>query len=118
MCDFDTGFKPPEMVKRRPVVVVSRRHRNIATVVPLSTVQPEPMEACHYEMSLDSMPRSLRDERCWAKCDMVTCAGFWRLDRVRDGKCPKTGKRLYVAYPILDDDLEQIRHALRYVLLL
>ena len=25
MCDFDTGFKPPEMVKKRPVVVISPR---------------------------------------------------------------------------------------------
>ena len=41
MCDFDTGFKAPEMVKKRPVVVISpRRRRSSAqfyTVVPLST---------------------------------------------------------------------------------
>ncbi|WP_198669160.1 type II toxin-antitoxin system PemK/MazF family toxin [Elioraea thermophila] len=43
LCDDDTGFRPPEMVKRRPVVVVSPRlpHRDgLATVVPLSTTAP------------------------------------------------------------------------------
>jgi uncharacterized protein YifN (PemK superfamily) len=115
MCDFN-GFIAPEMVKNRPVVVVSRPHRNIAVVVPLSTVKPSPFEPCHWEMGIASLPSSLQKKRCWAKCDMVTCVRFARLDRVMNGKCPKTGKRIYVDQEILAVDLEEIRKALKYVL--
>lgn len=43
LCDFSTGFRPPEMVKMRPVVVLSHRARNAQTcvVVPTSTVPPK-----------------------------------------------------------------------------
>lgn len=114
-CDFNTGFKPPEMIKCRPVVVVSRGRGLVASVVPLSTVEPVPIRQCHREMSPDSLPTSLRSSRCWAKCDMVTCVALWRLDRVKVGKCPKTGKRIYVNYTVTDQDLRQIRLALRFV---
>lgn len=115
MCDFNTGFRPPEMVKVRPVVVVSRPHHSVAVVVPLSCTEPRPFEPCHHEMSLGSLPHSLQKKRCWAKCDMVTCVGFWRLDRVKDGKHPKTGKRIYVAPMVISADLAKIQQALRYV---
>jgi len=45
MCDYTTGFKAPEMVKRRQVVVVSpryRRHTGFCIVVPLGTVPLAP----------------------------------------------------------------------------
>ena len=32
MCDFDTGFRPPEMVKVRPVVVISPGRKRILIV--------------------------------------------------------------------------------------
>jgi len=56
MCDF-TGFKPPEMVKQRPVVVVSpryRRHTGVCLVVPLSTVAPPEIEPHHFEIPAGS----------------------------------------------------------------
>ena len=80
MCDFATGFKPPEMTKVRPVVVISRspkREKGHCTVVPLSTVEPIPLERVHREMSPESLPAGVR-ERTWAKCDMlytVHCIG-------------------------------------------
>ncbi len=39
ICNYGTGFVAPEMVKRRPVVVISRlrRRADLCTVVPLST---------------------------------------------------------------------------------
>ena len=46
VCDFRQGFRAPEMIKRRPVVVVSPRLRNrtdLCTVVPLSTIEPRPI---------------------------------------------------------------------------
>ena len=46
ICDFNTGFKPPEMIKRRPVVVISpRRSTELCTIVPLSTTVPDPLVA-------------------------------------------------------------------------
>lgn len=118
MCDFNTGFAPPEMVKKRPVVVVSAKHRNIAIVVPLSTTEPNPFEVCHHEMSMDSFPRSMQGVRRWAKCDMLSHVAFWRLDRIMDGKCPQTGKRIYVAPQISTIDLNAIDVAIKHVLCL
>ncbi|TAM88997.1 MAG: hypothetical protein EPN41_04700 [Candidimonas sp.] len=46
ICNFDTGFRVPEMVKQRPVVVISKTSthaRGLCTVVPLSTTLPVPM---------------------------------------------------------------------------
>ena len=43
LCDYSSGFRPPEMAKRRPSVVISLRlpHRNgLCTVVPLSGSSP------------------------------------------------------------------------------
>jgi uncharacterized protein YifN (PemK superfamily) len=118
MCNYDTGFKKPEMVKNRPVVVMSRVYRDLAIVVPLSCSEPVPFLQCHCEMDPLSLPTSKRGKRCWAKCDMASHVGFHRLDRVMDGKCPRTGKRIYVNHFVLPEDLEQIRKALRYILCL
>jgi len=52
MCDF-TGFKPPEMVKKRPVVILSPRYRRrtgLCIVVPFSTVEPELIEPHHHRI--------------------------------------------------------------------
>ena len=113
MCDFNTGFVAPEMIKKRPVIVVSRTKGQTVLVVPLSATEPVPFEPWHYEMPLASMPKSLRSERCWAKCDMVSCVWpRWRLDRIMDGKDAKTGRRIYVAPLISGTDYDQIRKAL------
>jgi uncharacterized protein YifN (PemK superfamily) len=116
MCNYNTGFRPPEMVKNRPVIVVSNAHRNLATVVPVSTVQPQPIEPCHWEIDMASLPKSLQRKRCWAKCDVITTVAFWRLDRIMDGKDARTGKRIYVDHRVTTEDLEGIRQSLKYVL--
>ena len=112
MCDFRTGFKKPEMVKKRPVVVLSSRHRELATVVPISTTQPCPIETCHHELDDISMPLPLRGESHWAKCDMVTTVALWRLDRVHaKNPHPTTGKRMYFTQYVTADDLTSILDA-------
>jgi mRNA interferase MazF len=111
ICDFGTGFKPPEMVKRRPVVVISRSYQELVTVVPLSTTEPRPIEKWHVELRDTSLPVSLRKKRHWAKCDVVTTVAFWRLDRVCVGRHPTTGKRLYVSYIVCPEDLTAIQTA-------
>jgi uncharacterized protein YifN (PemK superfamily) len=110
MCDFGTGFKPPEMVKKRPVVVVSPRRNNaqLCLVIPLSSVEPIPVEDHHHRLSINSMPNSLASTESWAKCDMLTVVALSRLDRVADGRGPN-GARKYTAKKITDDDLRSIR---------
>ncbi|NLS95397.1 MAG: hypothetical protein GXX96_24915 [Planctomycetaceae bacterium] len=116
MCDFNTGFRPPEMVKKRLVVVVSRKNRELATIVPLSSTAPMPVEPCHHEMQDASLPLSFRGRRTWAKCDMLTTVGYWRLDRVQIGKHPTTGNRMYVSQVVSPEDLAGIRRAILHVL--
>jgi mRNA interferase MazF len=116
MCDFNTGFRAPEMVKKRPVVVISKSRQQLVTVVPLSTTKPYPLEACHHELKDASLPACLRSGRHWAKCDMVNTVAFWRLDRVRAGKHPVTGKRIYVSHIVCPEDLAAIRKAVAHVL--
>lgn len=82
ICDYSTGFIEPEMVKHRPVVVVSGRERHgrrLCTIVPLSTTDPAKPEAWHYRMSVQ-IP-SWATGICWAKCDMLSTVSFDRLDK-------------------------------------
>lgn len=83
ICDFSTGFRPPEMVKVRPVVVISPRRRvaQLATVVPLSSVAPVPVEAWHYCLPPGAYPPARGP--IWVKGDMVATVALNRLDRVR-----------------------------------
>jgi mRNA interferase MazF len=86
MCDYRTAFVPPEMVKRRPVVVLAptwRRHRGPYVVVPLSTSAPRVPELfdVHVPAERYSFFRSPLD--VWAKCDMLAAVAPVRLDRLR-----------------------------------
>lgn len=111
ICDFNNGFQPPEMVKRRPVVVISprpRRSTQLCTVVPLSTTVPNPVEPFHHRMDPCSLPGKFSQKETWAKCDMLATVALGRLDRVSVGKDAR-GKRKYVAEPVTNEDLEAIR---------
>lgn len=85
MCDF-VGFVEPEMVKRRPVVVIARNRANskLVTVVPLSTSEPEVMKAHHYRLPVNPVPAN-QGATCWAKCDMIITVSLARLDRLKKG---------------------------------
>lgn len=110
MCDFNTGFKPPEMIKLRPVVIISPRRRTseLCTVIPLSTTVPDPVQPYHHRMDPRSLPGSLAREETWAKGDMVITIARWRLDRVKIGK-DGNGRRLYTTHSVIPQDLEAIR---------
>ena len=51
MCDFTTGFIPPEMTKKRKVIVLSTRPRgyypDTYIVVPVSKTPPSIVADCH-----------------------------------------------------------------------
>lgn len=113
-CDFTTGFAPPEMVKNRPVVVLSRKHHELCTVVPLSGSEPDPVLQHHHKMSPSSLPPSIAAKGdWWAKCDLVTTVAFHRLDRVKDGR-GFAGKRIYSSKCANGSDLRAIQKCVLY----
>jgi mRNA interferase MazF len=87
ICDYGIAAILPEMVKRRPVVVVSprlRRRPDLVTIVPLSTTAPEPVEPHHCALTLGTpLPPPFDSPDMWAKCDMIATVSLARLDRFR-----------------------------------
>lgn len=84
MCDF-RGFVVPEMVKRRPVVVISHKEthaRKLCTVVPISTTAPEKHLDHHCQLSESPFPENFGYQTCWVKCDMLYTVSFDRLDKL------------------------------------
>ena len=117
-CDISTGFRPPEIVKRRPVVVISKSHQELVSVVPISTTEPLRIEEWHHQLDSKSLPRWLNQWWVphWAKCDIIMTVAFWRLERAKAGKHPTTGKRIYLTHVIDTEDLAAIRLAVSKVL--
>jgi mRNA interferase MazF len=112
MCDFNAGFKSPEMVKRRPVVVISPRIRTrpgLCTIVALSTKAPDPVMPYHCQIDLDPrMPGKWESNGVWVKGDMVNVVGYHRLDLIRLGRS-EGGKRIYLLEPLSAEKIKQIR---------
>ena len=87
LCDFH-GYIAPEIIKRRPVVVISPAHlrrTGLIAVVPLSTTAPSPIEPYHYLLRGNPVPGSTA-EQTWAKCDLVASVSVERLDRFKIGR--------------------------------
>lgn len=102
LCDFSQGFRAPEMIKsRRPVVILtpSFRHRSgLVTIVPLSTVRPDPIMPFHYQLPNNCLPQIgvFQTGESWIKGDLIYTVGFHRLDLIRLGiREPSTRKRVY-----------------------
>ncbi|MBO6511419.1 MAG: type II toxin-antitoxin system PemK/MazF family toxin [Roseibium sp.] len=112
LCDYSTGFMPPEMVKRRPVIVLCKKMKgrpHLCTVVPLSTTAPDPVMDHHAEIELPfSLPRPFTSKTQWIKGDMVSAVSLDRLLSFRLGKA-KDGKRIYLTETI-GEDLLKIAH--------
>lgn len=111
VCDFD-GFVPPEMVKRRPAIVVSPRLRKrggLCTVVPLSTTPPDPICPYHFKLHVaPPLPSPYNADFHWVKADMVYTVAFSRLHFLFDGK-DASGKRNYDVRVIDAADLLKIQ---------
>lgn len=112
ICDFDSGFRQPEMVKRRPVVVISPKigaRPGLCTVVALSTTPPEPPQSFHCKITVDPpLPAPFDSPENWVKGDMIYSVGFHRLDFVRLDK-DRNGKRIYRYKPLSAEDIRKIR---------
>lgn len=112
LCDFSAGFREPEMVKRRPCVVISPKigaRPYLCTVVALSTDPPIPVMPYHCQIDLrPKLPEPWESDGVWVKGDMVNAVGFHRLDFFRLGK-DTGGKRHYLYQPLSADTIKQIR---------
>jgi len=114
MCDFNQGFREPEMVKHRPVVVISPRivaRPKLCTVVALSTTAPDPVMQYHCQVDFDPpLPHWMDSKGIWIKGDMVQAVGFHRLDFIKFGK-GQTGKREYYYSTLSPENLKKVRSA-------
>jgi mRNA interferase MazF len=106
LCNYDTGFIVPEMVKLRPVIVVSprlRRREGLVAVVPLSTSEPDVMMDYQIELTLARpLPMPFNSPTMWAKCDMVTTLALSRLDRFKEAR--RDGRPRQYRTGLLSDD--------------
>jgi mRNA interferase MazF len=97
MCDFE-GYREPEMVKRRPVVVISPKivaRPGLCTVVALSTTAPDPATQYHCQIDIrPRLPNWMESDGVWIKGDMIAVVAFNRLDFIRLGK-QFNGRREY-----------------------
>ncbi len=115
LCDYTMGgFRPPEMVKRRPAVVISPRlaHRDgLCAVVPLSGSEPDRPLAYVVRLALqEPLPDPFVQSVWWAKCDHVATVGFARLDLFRTVRDP-SGRRRYLHPKLPPDQMREVRAA-------
>jgi uncharacterized protein YifN (PemK superfamily) len=113
LCDYGLGgFREPEMVKRRPVLVVSPRlpHRdNLCAVVPISSTAPR--HDVRYAVRLefdDPLPAPFDAPVGWVKCDMLATVSFERLDLFRTGR-DHEGKRQYLNRRLSEEDFKRVK---------
>lgn len=111
ICDYNTGFQPPEMTKRRLSVVISpnfKKRANLCTIVPFSTTPPKPIMPYHYLLKLDdTLPSPYDSHEQWVKADMLATVGCNRLTLPFSGK-DENGKRQYIKRIISGDDFDAI----------
>lgn len=118
MCDFSEGFKPPEMVKNRPVIIFTPEFKGrsgLVTVVPLSTKRPEQIMSYHYQMPPKSLPMTafFHGKESWIKGDLIYTVGLQRLNLVRLGK-DKDGKRNYYQQQLDEKVMKAIEKCVLY----
>lgn len=119
VCDFPQCFAEPEMIKARPVVVISRQlpgRPTLCTVVPLSTTPPVPVQPYHCEVATPGIPPPFNSATSWAKADMVYTFSLDRLSRFRLHGRDADNKRMYVTGRVSLDDLAKIKECVRRAL--
>ena len=82
-CDFSQGFSEPEMVKNRPVIVLTPRIKDrpgLCTVAALSGTPPEKVMPCHAQTDImPVLPTPFESKGIWVKGDMVNAVSYIRL---------------------------------------
>ncbi|HCP63812.1 MAG TPA: type II toxin-antitoxin system PemK/MazF family toxin [Hyphomonadaceae bacterium] len=113
--DLSEGFRPPEMVKRRPVIVLSPPIRNrqmLCTIVPLSTSPPRPVLAHHMQIGFEPLlPAPYNSPVMWLKGDVVLTVAFHRLRLLFSGW--DDGQRIYDVLVLDAETFEKVRGCVR-----
>jgi mRNA interferase MazF len=119
LCDYGVAARGAEMVKRRPVVIISPRlryRRGLATVVPLSTTPPEAPQAYHLALHLEpTLPAPFNAADMWVKADMVATVSFERLDLFRTSRRPSEHRK-YLQPRLSADQLAALRRCVAHAL--
>jgi uncharacterized protein YifN (PemK superfamily) len=114
--DLNDGFRPPEMVKRRPAIVLSppiAGRAFMCTIVPLSTSKPNPILPHHMEVPFDPvLPHPYSAPTMWLKGDIVLTVAFHRLRLLFSGW--NQGQRVYDVRVLDDGTLEKVRSCVRH----
>ena len=119
-CDFTSGFQPPEMIKKRPVIILSPKlkHRdNLTTIIPISSVEPSPVMPYHFKLDTKKhMPMigTLQKKQSWAKCDMIYTVAFNRLNLIRLNIKDADGKRIYFNRTLPSSIMDKIRDCVKH----
>lgn len=116
-CDFSKGFEEPEMVKKRPVIVIAgeiQGRSGLVTVVPLSTVEPTTIQPYHYQVPKQSLPMLDLFQRTdsWVKGDMLYTVGFHRLDLITLKTRDASGKRKYFSNKLGTEQMNRVRECI------
>jgi uncharacterized protein YifN (PemK superfamily) len=106
MCDFTTGFRPPEIVKIRPVVVLSERSRNRETCIVVPTSKSQARDKDARTVKLERSRYGFLHEDSWAKCQCPYTISITRLYRMRGPDGRSIDSR---ATKISDEDLMSVR---------
>lgn len=114
LCDYAAGgFRHPEMVKRRPAIVLTGRlpHRdNLCAVVPMSGSEPEHPVRYVVRIELpEPLPAPFDETVWWVKCDMVATVGFNRLDLFRDGRAADGKRRYLTSLRVSVEQFEEVK---------
>ena len=119
-CDFDQGFKEPEMVKNRPVVVVSPPiswRPGLCTVVALSLTAPVPPRPYHCKITVNPpLPKPWLSVEIWVKGDMIATVGFHRLNLIRLDRDDDTKVRRYRMNLLAPDQMRAVRACVLHAL--
>lgn len=114
--DLAEGFRPPEMCKRRPAIVLSpeiKGRPTLCSVVPLSTMDPKTILPCHMRIAFDPvLPEPYSEPEMWVKGDIVLTVAFHRLRYLHRGK-NEHGDRDYDIRVLDAETLEKVRDCVR-----
>lgn len=112
-CDFQ-GNIWPEIIKRRPVVILTPKYAqraDLVAVVPLSTTAPE--RICDFHCVLEGNPiPDGKTGKIWVKGDLVQTVTFSRLNGIWQGH--QYGKRNYLKLFVSEADMLKIRKCVLY----
>jgi uncharacterized protein YifN (PemK superfamily) len=113
--DLSEGFRIPEMVKRRPAIVLSPpipNRQQLCTIVPLSTTEPRPVLPHHLQIVLNPpLPHPYSSPAMWVKGDIVLTVAFHRLRLLFNGK--EGGRRTYDIRVLDENVMHRVRQCVR-----